>query len=222
MEECTHSEVKEDVCTLCGAEQHMALLPSYTPWLHSHTGKMRYAITDCSRRYDARLSSILGMLGARGHESEIRKLLLTKEYRSRLSMNDKVLSAVFYTLRRKAHPIDYQDIMPYTHRTKKEFMRVVMREYGFSGADEEYLGNLFMRVKEHLRTVGFKKNVDFEEFKGLVRAHRSFSPHAMCIALHMKGENVEGCHGRLGLDRFCSISTLKRATDKIRNKLRLT
>jgi hypothetical protein len=197
-------------------EQDATLLPSYTPRPRLHTGKMRYAVMDGSKRYDTQLSAMLGMLGAGGYEAEIRELLLGKKYKGRLSESDKVLSAVFYVLRRNSHPIDYQDVVPYTHRTKKEFIKIIMREYDFSGVNEEYLLNLLSRAREYLRTMKFERRVEFEVFKRVVETNRSFSPHVICIALHVQGAELEKCYERLKLDKFCSRSALKRALTKVR------
>lgn len=217
MEDCIHPSIEGGICVLCGV--CMSFDQDYVPMYAARTlttpGKMRYTAVDHAKRYDKQVDSLLDMLGVSNYSSEVKSLLATKRFKHRTSMSDKVLVTTYYVLKRHQYPISYSDILPYTEKSNVEFKRIFLREFQHAGASQEYLTNVFNRVKEFYSSHGLKKEACLKDFICVADRYKCVNPQILCKVYFIRDEDVLNCYEKFKLDRFMSIEVLRNTMKKV-------
>lgn len=177
--------------------------------------KMKYAVVDGTRRYDRCIESLSSILGTSGYSGEVRDVLLAKRFRGRVSVNDRVLSTMYYVLKRHRYPISYNDIMPYTQRSSPSFKKILLREFQYVETSDEYLENIFSRTRDLYRVHSLEEETGLGDFIRIAERYRSTDPQLLCIAYFIRNKDVLACYKRYGLSRLANIVTLRKIVRKI-------
>ncbi|KAI5169779.1 hypothetical protein PAEPH01_0994 [Pancytospora epiphaga] len=192
-DECQHT-ITNGVCINCGlCIDGDDLVTTYTRTAVIPTRILhpRYITREHTPKLSVTAQNIISTLGLSAYESQIKVLIETVKFSTRLCHEDKVAVILYNLCKKDGFPLSLADLLSFTKINKYRFLKAHRDAFGYKEVSIEYLKAIFRREVYNAECHGISSDITFGSFLRLVGLYSACNVSDLCVAAILHGSTTE-------------------------------